>query len=332
MISIHRQMNELGRLEALGAEALACYREAMQHAAEYAVELDPARVQALRDQVRELAAALEGAGPEQLAASRPRFRRALADYRDQAQPRVDRLRREVAEAAEALRSMGAQLTESSGAVAGGIDHQIRTLRHLTAIDNLPAVRSGLERAVTGLEQQVRELRAENERIVAQMRDEVRTLQRQIEQVQRPAAGDSGAGLAGRRDGEAALAGALAQPGGFAAGLVYLRNWKRLKLDHHERQQHEILAAVGQRIRNALGADTLLVRWADDELLALYRLDPAKAAQLSRGLAERLTQPVDLGGACVATLQASWGMVEAREHEPLAALLDRIAHLEHSITR
>lgn len=331
MISIHRQMNELGRLEALGAEALECYREAMRHAAEYAVELDPARIQALRDQVRELAAALEGAGPEQLAASRPRFLQALADYRDQAQPRVDRLRREVAEAAEALRSMGAQLTASSGAVAGGIDDQIRTLRDLTAIDNLPAVRSGLQRAVSGLEQQVRELRAENERIIAQMRDEVRTLQRQIEQAQRPASGDSGAGFAGRRAGEAALAEALARPGAFAAALVYLRNWKRLKLDHHERQQHEILAAVGQRLRDAFGAETLLVRWADDELLALCHLD-SKTPHLTRALAERLTKPVELGGACVATLQAGWAMLEVREPEPLAALLNRIAQLERSLTR
>lgn len=331
MISIHRQMNELGRLEALGAETLECYREAMQHAAEYAVEVDPARIQGLRDQVRELASALAGAGPEQLAASRPRFRRALAEYRDQAQARVDRLRREVREAAEALRAMSAQLTESSGAVAGGIDDQIRTLRDLTAIDNLPAVRSGLERAVTGLEQQVRELRAEYERIVAQMRDEVRTLQRQVEQVHRPAAGDAGAGLAGRRAGEAALADALARPGGLAAGLVYLRNWKRLKLDHHERQQYEILAAVGRRIRAALGPNTLLVRWAEDEVLALCRLDP-REQPLSRALAERLTQPVDLGGACVATLQASWAMLEARAPETLPALLDRIAHLERSLTR
>ena len=336
MISIHQQMSELDRLEARSREAregyreaLISYREAIRDAAEYAIEVEPSRTGEFREQVRGLANGLEDAGAAQLAASRARLRQALAEYQGAAQARIERMRREVREAAEALQAVGARLTESAGSAAGEIEQQIQSLQALAGESDLDAVRRGLRHAAAQLARQVQDLRAENERIVAQMRDEIRTLQRQMEHTQRPAAGDAQTGLAGRREAEAALAAACRANAPSVAGVLYLRNWKRLKLDHNPRQQNEILQALQQRLRATFGAEAFLSRWAEDEILVLFR---AGAVPPDGRRFHGLLTPLELPGACCVAVQSAWGVVEIREHEPPEGVLDRLAALERCLTR
>ena len=338
MISITRQMTELERLAAVRGELLASYREAIRDAADYAVAVEAARLEDFRRQLHQLAAELGSAELPELAASREQLRRVLAAYQADAQGRIDRLRREVREAAEALRTMGVHLAEASGVQAEEMDRQIRRLSELTRCDDVARLHSELRHAVAVLTEQLRGMRAENQRIVAQMRDEIRTLQRQVEDFRHaPEAAEETRNTPPQDlapvfggEAEAALHSAVSARTGFTLALIHLRNWGRLARDHDPALLRKVTALVRVRLAELIGPSLVVATGRDDLLLVLCPAENRVVRKRASDFSEALAQPFLIGRLRV-SVQAACAMLESRPEETVAGLRERISELEAFVT-
>jgi len=181
LISTGHPVTELERMETLLRTVAAGYRSAIRSTAQYAIEIDSLDAQLFRQHIEaleeQLGAAVAGEHWEALQAS---FRDELRAYRDKAAAQLGRMRAEIKAATDAM------LIFAESVASNGSDHQeqleqeLLQLQSVISAENLSQIRAVIGSAVGVITASVGKMQSGHKLVIAQLRDEMRLLHKQID--------------------------------------------------------------------------------------------------------------------------------------------------------
>lgn len=181
MLSLNRSIQRLDEAEASQLAAARELSSAAEAAAKYAIEVDPREAARFREHLRNLAERLnQQPNAGELEAARGAFQSGLRDYASRAAEDVRRMKQDLTAAAEAMQSF------AQGISTGAHDHENllqREFGNLTrTADNgdATALRAAVHDTVAAVTASYQELRQAHNLVIAQLRDEIRTLQQAVE--------------------------------------------------------------------------------------------------------------------------------------------------------
>lgn len=333
LLSLKRSLNELDRLEELAASGIDSLSGVLKTLANHTLEIDPAAASQLRTYLREAEKSVRrDHTAETISGVRSGFEREWTGYAAVSHARYEQLCRELS---VTVRALDEALSSASRDVAGGAETMLRDeaerMRSLAAVDDLQRLQAEIRACAARLEECVEAFRKERMQLTAQLRDEIRTLQRHLESAEREARTDAVSGLANRRQMERQISVAVASGARFALLYVWLANYKYLERDLSRAKADALISAVASAITAMLPADTPAGRWSDDEFLALIASDKATAIRLSRDLSMRLNAAFELdSGECSVKLRASVGVIESSDAEDVQTFQIRAEKLAKAI--
>ncbi len=289
MISIRKAGNELERMEELLHAVTEVYSHAINSSAEYAIEVDPAGASEFRRHLQALQQRMEGAAaPQEWKAIQASFRGELRDYRDNARGQLNRLREEIAAAGEAVHLFAESVTASD------TDHKIQikeTLGHLEAISrsNDPdELRTGIRQVASSISDSIEVMQHSHQAAVAQLRDEIRVLHKQVDRERNAHLIDRATGVWNRDKLDSRVAKLVADRQPFCILLVYIRNLRLLDGRYSPTVIEGSLKALLGRLSALLGAKAVIGRWSESFFAAIVEIPSAKAIAFSRAASEKLS--------------------------------------------
>jgi GGDEF domain-containing protein len=322
------------RLEALCASFSECYGLAIRAAADYAVELDPEEASELRESLQTLAAGVKSLDAHQTVHQvQGTFETALRGYRDQAQTRIHHLRKELEASAAAVAAFAGSIASHGSDHQTQMDAELERLRKMMAWDDLPQIRRGLQGAISGIAEAVAHMQRSNQMTIAQLRDEIRTLHHSMGASRRAAAIDTATGEWNRQKSEQRMQDLLKEHEAFRVLLISVTNFKRVEGRFSADVLEATLKELIRRLREVVGSDPPIGRWAENEFLVLLDLDPARAMALSREASVKLsaayTLPDGLGLRPV-QLEVATGLVERAAGADGEAFLKKLEQLSAAL--
>jgi diguanylate cyclase (GGDEF)-like protein len=332
LVSLKRSLNELERLEELATASVDGLRGVFATLANHTLEIDPAAAGQLRAYLRETESALRREQTvERVQGARCGFEREWTAFAATSHSRYEQLCRELS---VTVRALDEALTSASREVAGGAETSLRQeislLNSLLITDDVRVLHAEIQACAARLNSCLEAFRKERLLLTAQLRDEIRTLQRHLEDAEREAKSDPVSGLINRREIERQVAAALTSGEPFAVLYVWIANYKYLERDLSRAMADALIAAISNAITASLPAGAPAGRWSDDEFYALVS-DKASAMRISRDLSLRLNMPFQLNeGECSVKPRASVGVIEAEGQEDYSSFLKRAERLTKAI--
>jgi len=215
----------------------------------------------------------------------PALQAELRAYREGAEKKVEQLRRELASTADAMqeyvtRFAGQDQNQEKALVADL--NRLATLRKLT---DLSQIQAGLDIVRESIAGTVEQIKAQNQAIIAQLRDEIRTLHKRLDSPERR---DARAGnLVNRAPFERRIRAKVNVHEVFSLYLVRITNWKDIigSLDQDEAQT--LVNNVSDKLGRILGPDTFTGRWYDGYFVAILSVDKRAAMEGASDLAQHI---------------------------------------------
>lgn len=313
MISIRKAASDIDRMEELLGTLSNGYEQAVRAAGQYAIELKSSDVKVFRTHLDTLREKLNVAEDmEQWKAIEASFRGELRDYRDKAVAHVIRMRNETKAAAAAMQLFADSITST------GVDHEdqlrlaVQQLMSLSESESLSQVRLGLRAAAGAITDSVDMLRRSHQMAVAQLRDELRLLHKQLEVEKHSAHLDVSTGVWNRQKLDAYMAELFEKDRAFCVMLIHVRQLKHLAHRYSPGLIEGGLKAMLQRFAAMLGDRGTLGRWNEEHFLTVMITDPATAMAFSRETTNKLSSNYSVqenGLSKSIPLQAVTGIVE-----------------------
>jgi GGDEF domain-containing protein len=261
------------------------------------------------------------------------FETALHGYRDQAQTRIDRLRKEVESSAAAIAAFAGNIASHGDNHQVQMDAELERLRTILRWDDLAEIRRGLEGAISGISEAVAHMQRSNQMTIAQLQDEIRTLHHSMGARRRAAATDTVTGEWNRQKSEQRMQDLLKEHEAFRVLLISVTNFKRVEGRFSAEVLEAALKELTRRLREIVGAEPPIGRWAENEFLVLLDLDPAGAMALSREASLKLsaayTFPDGLGLRPV-RLEVATGLVERAAGADSEVFLKKLEQLSAAL--
>ena len=328
LISIRKSLSELEKAQHLRTVACEGYANAINSAADYAVELDAAQADSLRRNLRLIREQLQSAAePEDFQAVQANFRGELRLYRDRSAEWLERLQRDLQSATLVMESLAGNVT------ANGVDHEKKLDADLMALatversTDLGGIKKVVREAAASISESWEQLRRANQLAVAQLHDEIRALHREIDNERRALYTDAATGAWNRQKLTARMEDNLGRRDAFCLILATISNLQHLRATHSQTVTDGALKALVRRIFGMVGKDTMVGRWSENQIAMLLEIDPTQAlpiaAAISRelstrysiqenGVAKSITLRID-----ASTVEAPAGVAAAKFREKLA---------------
>jgi len=336
LISIREAAAELDRVENLLKTVTTAYGSAVRSSAQYAIEIDSLDVQLFRQHIEALGEQVgTAATPHHWEALQAAFRGELRAYRDKGAEQLERMRAEIKAAADAM------LIFADSVASNGLDHEQQLQEELSQLksamedENLSQVRAVIGSAVSAITGSVGKMQHSHRLVIAQLRDEMRLLHKQIDTERRTLYTDRATGLWNRQKLDSQITDRLENNQPFCMLLVRLNNLKQLEGGYSHTAIEGAMKALLQRFTAMIGEETLLGRWNDDNFAALLDIEPAKAIAISREATAKLsgTYSVQENGAWQnVPLQAVAGVIDhpaggngASFHQTLVQMSDALSN-------
>jgi GGDEF domain-containing protein len=288
MISIRRQIGDLGWREDVLRNLAKYYGLAIRSIREYAVQIEPGPISAFRERLRALEDRAERAADaeeyDQIQAS---LRGELRDYRDAAAEQITRLRARAEAAAVAMRSLSDLLAANGTETEVQIQREIARLERASANDDIAEMRAEILAATESLVRLHERMKRETQVMVAQLQDEIHTLQGEMHQQERTLITDRGSGAWIRQKFNEHLERRMLQSEPFFVVLVRV-DCTRLENAYSRASVNAGLTALVQRLRAVLEHDTGVGRWGEDVFAAMVDSDPSHAAGICQEVRRKLS--------------------------------------------
>lgn len=289
MISIRKAGNELERMEELLHAVTDVYGHAIQSAAEYAVEIDPADANEFRRHLHALKLRTEGTAlPQEWKAIQASFRGELRSYRDHAAVRLDRLREEIAATGEAVHLFAESVTASDTDHAVEIKRALDQLEAISRSRNPDEIRMSIPQVARSISNSIEVMQRSHQAAVAQLRDEIRLLHKQVDRERNAHLIDHATGVWNRDKLNSRVAKLVADHRPFCILLVCVRNLRRLDRHCSAAVIEGSLRALLSRFAAMLDEDAFIGRWSETSFAAIVEIPSAKAIVLSRAASEKLS--------------------------------------------
>lgn len=288
MISIRKAASDLDRLEELLQSVQQCYGQAIHSTAQYAIELDAAEVNEFRAHLGSIQKQMEDArAAEDWTTVEASFRGELREYRDKATGQLEHLHQQIKASSEAVQLF----TESVAAI--DVDHEAQiqgALGQLGALEessDVEAIHAGIRTATQTIGDSMIVMRRRHQAGIAELRDEIRALHRQIEREHKAQFLDPATGVWNRRKLDMRVADLVEHNQPFCILLVCVRNLPRLDRRFPQIMIEGALKALLDRLANLLEEGAVIGRWDEQNFAAILEMEPAAAIRVSRVAAGQL---------------------------------------------
>lgn len=294
MLSIVKSVNEIERLEGMNRAAMFSYGEALRAAGEYPIEAVPSETELYRAHIEGLRGRLAGVSePDGFEIIHTSFRGELRLHRDKVNEWLTSMREELKAAAEAMQTLSIRVAENGSGHEERLKSDLRTLRSVVECEDLGRIRKTVQRVAAAIEESYEQLRDANQLLVVQLRDEIQSLHREMDNSRRSLFQDRATGAWNRQKLEARIEELLQLGDGFAALILWVSNLKRLEAGLPPSMIDGGLKAMVQRATASLGSNPhgtppMLGRWANDQFLVLLEVDATTAVAMSNDLAQKLS--------------------------------------------
>jgi hypothetical protein len=289
LISIRTVTNELDRLEGLLHAVTDVYNLGVRSTADYVVEIKPADADTFRAHLQALQRKVVAAdSPEAWRAVQASFRGELRDYHAKAAGELERLHREIKAASEAVQ----QFAES--VVASDSDHEAQikeTLVRLNVVSqsaDLNGVRAGIRNVADSISESIAVMRRSHKVAIAQLRDEIRVLHKQVDMERHANLVDHDTGVWNREKLDSRIAKFVAAERHFCLLLVCVRNLKQLHAQYSGAMVNRCLGMLAKRLSEMLGKEAMIGRWDEISFAAILAVPPPAAMGLSRAATHSLS--------------------------------------------
>lgn len=174
-------MKELDDAEATHKATAKMFAEVVATSAELVVEVDREEASQFREQVLKLASRVSASTEaSELEAGRALFRGELRDYSQKAGGHLRQLREELDAAGTAMRSFVDGVSSSSGEYETVLRREFEHLERAAEADDVRTVRASIHATVHTVSQSFENLKRANALNIAQLRDEIRVLQGELQ--------------------------------------------------------------------------------------------------------------------------------------------------------
>lgn len=326
MISLRRSLTELDQAEALLHAASEAYREALQAVRDNVVEVEPRSAARHRECLEAIVRSFDpAAGGDSMLETTASLRAQLHGYQSDAHRHLEWLNGQLASTVRALQDLMASLAGGAEDQQECLQVEMERLKMLSGVDDLPLIRAGLRDSMRGISGCIEQIQRQNQLVVAQLQDEIRTLHSRLETAEHLAAIDPVTGLMNRREVEAAIRRQVTSSAPLCLIFVWIRNLKMLQRQYGHKIADDITVAACRNFAAIVENRGTAGRWSDDELIAMVNIPKAEAMRLCRDLPGQLRGPHECmqnGRPLQLLLQITSGVVEARPNEQTEHLLDR----------
>ena len=313
LISIRKATDDLDKLAETINTVKAAYVHALRSTAQYSVEIDAEDSETFRDHLDVIVKQVETAKyPEDWLSLQASFRGELRNHRDRSLARLTKLRNEIKAAADAIELFAESVVSSGMDHKEGLDDALGKLDAVVREESIAKVRDALVDAKAQIGASVERMEREHHLMVAQLRDEIRSLHRQIEADRRAQFTDPATGVWNRQKLQEQMEQMLDHDESFCVLIVNIRNLRRLDQRYSRPIVEGGVSALLQRMTGMLGDDAMLGRWDEDVFAAILQIDPAAAIAISRQASQKLSGSYavqDNGASRNIDLQAVAGVIE-----------------------
>jgi diguanylate cyclase len=319
-------LTDLEQVEGLFQAASGAFGEVLGAVREHAVEVEPRLTKEHRERLASIIRLAEEAGsPEAIGDAVTVVRSELRGYQEAANRHLRGLEEQLSGTVNALRQVMESLATGSEDQQDRLKTEMERLKGLMRVDDLNALRSGLGSSLNGLAGCIDHIQRQNQLVVAQLRDEIRTLHSRVETAERAAAIDPVTGVMNRHEIETAIQREVESSSPFCLIFTWVKNLKLLQRQYGRKVADDLTVAASRRFADAVESRGVVGRWSDDELIAIVRIQKGEAIRFCKDLPPQLKGPHECshqGRTLHLLLQVSAGVVEARIGERAERLLDR----------
>jgi GGDEF domain-containing protein len=261
---------------------------ALRSMGEYAPEIEPGDGHSLGAELQRLAPVLADTfSAAEARRVRVGIRGALRRYQQLAHGRIGQMRYKVEAAQTAIREFAAGHAAGNAVHCGGVQHEIDALRAAAKSSDLVRLRGALEKACEGLRCSHGEFVREQQLVMLQLQDEIRTLREALEAHQRERRRDLDSGAVPRETLDAEIRARLSRQELFSVLLLSIHNLERLEAEHSRPVIHGLLDAFFRRLAGIVSDDVIIATWDRSAFALLLPATGARAEQLRDAVCGRL---------------------------------------------
>jgi GGDEF domain-containing protein len=189
---------------------------------------------------------------------------------------VSKLAAEKDETMTALREALASLTSHDSGGTERAAAEVVRMRNLADLDDVAQIKCGIREAASRLEACITAIQREKDTVILMLRDEIRTLQRSLDQVKA-----GGSGVLSRSQFEACLRRTIASKVSFCAIQISIRNRAQIeRLRGHGAAEHAIRTFT-TAVQEMLPPGSVTGIWDESELCAIVLVSYQDAIQKTR---------------------------------------------------
>ena len=255
MVSLRQFMDISECQEALEAvtEAQAILLEALDESVVDAAEPAAAllvhrRLERLRPRIQ---SAIASGDSRKVAPFAGEARDASLRFHDEATKAVERARLELENTSQALRDVLSTLAQREGGNAADVEREIGELESLLKLPDAQAMREGLQKGLSRLRVEFENVRREKDSMIATLRDELRTLQRNVEKaVERPR-GQGFGSILPREEFEAFIEMEIERGAAFCLVYASIANLSRIERFHGAEAAEAAVTVFAAQLKESL---------------------------------------------------------------------------------
>jgi len=336
VISLRKSINELDQLNESKSTAVDCYGLAIGAVGEHAVEIDAAEVtqfrskmQSLREQVKPDITA------EQLRQIHASLRGELQSYSERSHQRLERLRDDIRAASEAVEDFAGNFAASGTDLDGEVKRELQRLDKAARTAPLDELRNVIGGVSAGIASSFERVKATNQLAIAQLKDEIRVLHKEIETARKSRSSTRSApATPAQHEIFDQIDAVRLRNTPFSVILVAVKNLRGLRSCYSKVAIESTLSSLHARLKNALPGGSASCRWSDSQFVAVVTLEPAAAMAKSRELAKELSGSyvVQDGIFQTVALLANAGVIDCKAQADSSALRRRLEQLSETLAQ
>ena len=261
MISLKRSITDFERLQDLSTETQDLLLFALESVKQYAVETDPVTTSEFRERFARVIKKIRGSDPIDGAVLKTEIRGELRDYHERGARYIDHLRTELTSTSKALSELLTTCQSDSGAEKK-LNEQVVRVRSLETARSMEDVRQTARGIATAIAQCAEQMKLERDGLVVQLRDEIRTLQKAVEDAQRAARVDDVTGCYNRQEVERLIRREMVAGRLTTVVHIWLRNFELLHDLYSVRIIDQLAISFAKRLAG-IAKESAIGRWCGD---------------------------------------------------------------------
>jgi len=334
MISLKKSLSDLDRLESMQRAASECYRAAVQTAGEHVVETEKSATRLFREELENLASRVKAAATaSELNETRIAFEQSLEQYARQGSRYLRTLEQQVTSTRRALSDVVDSLAQTGGDEQERIESGLSRLEEIAGQPGVRRVCPEMSVLVASIEDGVGKLCKKNQLVVAQLRDELHSLQVTLDKAQHTARRDDRAGVTSRIELLGRIRRMLAVRKSFCLVLLSVSNAAYLRSTYPGQQLDDAYDDFSRQLTDFVEPHVVCGQWNQSVYAVLVEKQKPEAMELGVRLADRLAGPYfprEAADGRVINLRLTSGVIEANGRDTEGRLLVRIERLVEAL--